>query len=335
VIFVKALVFDRSGLENLKVKDIEAPSIGHHDVLVKVNMAAVNPIDYRVVSMMANVKPMPHIPGTEFAGTVEGIGHHVCMLKEGDKVSVYNRVFDGSCDMCLSDSEMLCRNGGIMGFVSNGGYAEYVALPEKNVFKVPDDLGWDMAASLPVAGLTPYHALRKAELAFNETLVVLGASGNTGMFAVQLGKRFGAKVIAVSGKSWPKDLGADYVVGYGNAIEKISEITSGRMADVVLNSLGLETWPLSLEALGLNGKLVFFGTLTGGSVGLAIDRLYGKQIQIIGTTGGTRKELRDLISASKSFNVRVWKKFKLDEGADALESLSSKERDGRILMELN
>jgi NADPH:quinone reductase-like Zn-dependent oxidoreductase len=334
VLFVKALVFDRSGLDNLKAKDIEAPSVGSHDVLIKIKMAGVNPIDYRVVSTMPNVKPMPHIPGTEFAGTVEEIGSHVSTLKKGDKVTVYNRVFDGSCDMCLSDSEMLCRNGGIIGVVSNGGYAEYVALPEKNVFKVPDDLSWEMAASLPVAGLTPYHALRDAELGFNQTLIVLGASGNTGMFAVQLGRRFGAKVIAVSRKAWPKDFGADHVVGYENAIEKIRKITSGKMADVVLNSLGLETWSLGIEALGLNSKLLFFGTLTGGSVSLGIDRLYGKQTQIIGTTGGTRKELNDLISVSKSFNVRIWKKFGLDDGIHALKSLSSKERDGRILLEV-
>jgi NADPH:quinone reductase-like Zn-dependent oxidoreductase len=191
-----------------------------------------------------------------------------------------------------------------------------------------------MAASLPVSALTPYHALRKAELTINETLVVFGASGNTGMFAVQLGKRFSANVIAVSRKTWLKDFGADYSVGHEDAIEQIREITSGKMADVVLNSLGSETWSPSVEAIGLNGRLVFFGTLTGGSINLALDRLYGKQAQIIGTTGGTRKELKELITIAKSLKLRVWKKFRLENGINALKSLSSKERDGRALIEL-
>jgi len=297
-------------------------------------MAGVNPIDYSVVTRILNVKPMPHIPGAEFAGIIEEVGDSVTTVKKGDKVKVYNRVFDGTCDMCLSNSEMLCRNGGIMSVVTNGGYAQYVAVPEKNAFKLPDDTSWEIAASLPVAALTPYHALKKAELAPNENLVVFGASGNTGIFAIQFGKKFGANVIAISRKSWVKDFGADYIISFEDAIEKIKEITSGRMADVVLNSLGSETWSPSLEALGFNGRLVFFGTLTGGSVNLVLDRIYGKQTEIIGATGGTRKELKELVDTANSLRLKVWKKFKLEDGVDALKSLFSKERDGRILIEI-
>jgi NADPH:quinone reductase-like Zn-dependent oxidoreductase len=331
---MKALVFDKSGLENLEIRDVETPSLGLDDILIRVKMAGVNPIDFRVVTTMPNVKPMPHIPGAEFAGIVDEVGGRVSTLKKGDRVTVYGRVFDGLCDMCLSGSEMLCRNGGIMGVITNGGFAEYVAVPEKNAFKLPDDLRWEMAASLPVAALTPYHALKTTELTINEDLVVFGASGNTGMFAVQLGKKFGANVIAVSRKSWLKDFGADYLVSLESAIEKLREVTSGRMADVVLNSIGSETWSISFEALGSNGRLVFFGTLTGGSVNLALDKMYGKQEKIVGTTGGTREELKDLMVIAKTLKLRIWKKFKLEDGIDALKSLSSKERDGRMLIEL-
>ena len=86
-------------------------------------------------------------------------------------------------------------------------------IPERNVFKIPDDVEWDMAASLPVTGLTPYHALKEASLKINEYLLVFGASRNTGIMAVQIGKRMGAKVIAVSKDEWiRKDFGADYIV---------------------------------------------------------------------------------------------------------------------------
>jgi hypothetical protein len=132
-----------------------------------------------------------------------------------------------------------------------------------------------------------------------------------------------------------KDFGADCVFNYGEAVEKIGEATSGKMADVVLNSIGSETWSAALDVTGVLGRLVFFGTLTGNRVELDLNKIYGRHIRIIGTTGGRRDELEKLIAVSKNFKLRTWKKFRLEDGAKALGSLFSEERDGRILLELN
>jgi D-arabinose 1-dehydrogenase-like Zn-dependent alcohol dehydrogenase len=172
----------------------------------------VNPIDYFTVSNAAGVKPLPHIPGAEVTGIIEKIGKHVTALKEGDKVVVYNSIFDGTCDMCLNGYEMLCRNGGILGLNTSGGFAEYIAT-SKNVFKIPDDVQWNVAASLATTTKTPYHALREASLKLNEFLVIFDASGNTGTMATQFGKKMGAKVIAISKDNWINiDFGADYII---------------------------------------------------------------------------------------------------------------------------
>jgi NADPH:quinone reductase-like Zn-dependent oxidoreductase len=343
-----AAIFEKPGLDNLRVADnVELPKISDHDILIKVKMAGVNPIDSFVVSgAMPKISPLPHIPGAESTGIVEEFGSHVnsnsegnTKVRKGDRVVVHNKVFDGTCDMCLNGLDMICRSGGLIGAITNGGFAEYIAVPRRNVFKIPDEMDWDLAASLPVTSLTPYHALKEASLKVNEFLLVFGASGNTGMIAVQLGKKMGAKVIGVSKDNWVKtDFGADYIISdYDKIVENVKDITQGKMADVVVNSLGIGTWDSSFASIGINGRWVAFGGLTGADVKLNVQALYSRHMNLIGSTGGTRKDLLELIdiASSKKLKVRVWKKFKLEDVKEALQSLFAKERDGRILLDLS
>ena len=340
---MKAAIFNRPGLDNLKVIDnVDEPKIGDHDVLIKVKLAGVNPIDHSVVSgMLPRIVPFPHIPGAESSGIVEQVGSEINdgSIRKGDRVAVYNQVFDGICDMCLNGLEMICRNGGLIGAITNGGFAEYISVPERNVFKIPDKMEWEVAASLPVTSLTPYHALNEASIKLNEYLLIFGASGNTGMMAVQLGKKMGAKVIAVSRDiSIKNDFGADFVIGdYDKIAENVKEITHGKMADVVLNSIGVSTWDSSFASIGINGRWVSFGGLTGADVKLNVQSLYRKQIKLIGSTGGTRNELRKLIdiATTEGLKVKVWKKLNLDNVKEALQGLFAKDRDGRILIEVS
>jgi NADPH:quinone reductase-like Zn-dependent oxidoreductase len=337
---MRAAVFDKPGIENLKVRDNEEkPKLTNpDDVLIRVKVAGVNPIDNVVVSgSIPNLRPMPHIPGAEVSGIVDEIGNEVSVLKKGDRVVIHNKVFDGICDICLSGLDMICRNGGLISVITNGGFAEYISVPMRNVFKIPSDMDWDLAASLPVTGLTPFHALNEVGLKINEFLLIFGAAGNTGMIATQLGKKMGAKVIAVSKEEeWVRDFGADYVISdYDRISEKVREITSGKMADVVVNSLGVNTWDSSFESIGINGRLVTFGGLTGADVKLNVQALYSKQIKLIGSTGGTRRELSDLIENHDKLQIKAWKRFDLDNIKEALQALSSKDRSGRIFLDIS
>jgi NADPH:quinone reductase-like Zn-dependent oxidoreductase len=299
---MKAAIFRKPGIENLQIRhNVEEPKITDHNVLVRVRMCGVNPIDHMVASGAVPVRPLPHIPGCEISGTIEGRGKHVeDDLHEEDRVIVHSRVFDGTCDMCLSGLDMLCRSGGIVSATTNGGFAEYIVVPQRNVLKIPNDIDWDIAAGLPVTTLTPFHALKEASLQFNEYLLVFGASGNTGMMAIQFAKKMGAKVIAVSKDEWVKDFGADYIISqYDKVVEKVEDITNGKMADVVINSVGIGTWESSFESVGANGRLVTFGGLTDADVKLNVQSLYTRQVKLIGSSRGTRAELKDLTNISK------------------------------------
>src|SRR5215467_2605657 len=249
---MKAAIFEKPGLENLEIKqDIEEPKITDHDVLVRVRMCGVNPIDHMVTSGAVPIRPLPHIPGCEISGTIEGIGKHVKDdLHEGDRIIIHSRVFDGTCDMCLSGLDMLCRNGGIVSAITNGGFADYI------------------------------------------------------------------------------------VSEYDKVVEKVKDITNGRMADVVMNSVGIGAWESSFESVGINGRLVTFGGLTGADVKLNVQSLYTRQVKLIGSSRGTRAELRELINISKELKTKVWKRFKLDETKEAIQALLAKERDGRIMLEI-
>jgi NADPH:quinone reductase-like Zn-dependent oxidoreductase len=208
---------------------------------------------------------------------------------------------------------------------------------KKNVFTIPDDVQWEVAANLATSTITPYRALKEASLKLNECLAIFGASGNTGTMAVQFGKKMGARVIAVSKDNWIKtDFGADYIISdYDKVVEQVKDITQGKMADVVLNSLGVNTWENSFSCVGVNGRWVTFGVLTGAEVKLNVQSLYRKQIKLIGSTGSTRKEFGEVIDMTRELKVRVWKRFKLEDTKEALQALFAKERDGRILLDIN
>lgn len=321
-----AVVYKPLGLDNLKFEDLEVPDPSPGEIRVKLERAGVNPIDYNSIAgkIVYTLNPLPHIPGSEVMGTAETDGKNI---KKGDRVIVFPRLFCGLCDMCMTSREYICRNGGLWGVVSNGGYAEGFNISEENLFKVPEGLDPDVAVSLPIGGVTAYHALMRAGAAPGKSILIYGASGNTGLFAVQLAAHFGMKVYAASRKKWVSEYGADEVYDPGN-------LPDGLKADIVLNSIGQKFWEDSLKHVQRGGSLVTFGIQTGVEGKVNIAALYTNEVSVVGSTGGNRKELHELadICLRKKIRVRVARKFKLPEIRQALEYFSET-RDGRIIVE--
>ncbi|AFZ71264.1 Zn-dependent alcohol dehydrogenase [Caldisphaera lagunensis DSM 15908] len=334
---MKAALVDKPfGLDRLSVTNVPDLRVSDEEVKIKVAYAGINPVDYFIISGSRAINPVPHIPGTEFGGYVEEVGSKVKGINKGDRVIVYPRIFDGICDLCLSGKEHLCRNGGLIGGITNGGFAEYAVVRYQNVIKIPNNLNWESAVSIPVAALTAFHALIEADVKPGETVVIVGASGNTGQFAVQLAKMMGAKVVAISSKPWVKNIGADEVVSLNQALNALQRVNNGRFADVVIDSIGSKTVERSVKLLDIGGRFVTFGALTGISARMTISEVYSKEIKIIGVTGGTRKEMLRLIEIASKNEIRpiIWKTFNLDDVKTAINSLFSRERNGRILLKI-
>lgn len=321
-----AVVYKPMGKENLKFEEISVPEPSRGEIRVRFDRAGVNPIDYNVIAgkVVYNLSPVPHIPGSEVLGVATSDGERI---RKGDRVIVYPRLYCGNCDMCFSSREYLCRNGGLWGVVSNGGYAEEFNMREDNLFAMPHGMDPDVAVSLPIGGLTSYHALLRAGATADKKILIYGASGNTGIFAVQLASYLGMEVHAVSRKSWISEYGASHVYETGN-------VPDGLKADIVLNSLGQKFWNEGFSHVAAGGTMVTFGVQTGKEGIIDIAGLYTGERGVIGSTGGSRKELTELldIAGRKSLKVRVAKRFKLSSISDAL-NYYTEIRDGRLILE--
>jgi NADPH:quinone reductase-like Zn-dependent oxidoreductase len=341
---MKALFYSKPGIENLTFSDYQLTDLRENEVLIETRCMSVNPIDYYTITGIhgingpkMKISPFPHIPGTEIAGIVKKKGpNSKTNLVEGDRVIIYNRLFDGTCRYCRNNKEMLCVDGGMIGLVTNGGYAEYLKVPIQNVLKIPDQIDWEVASALPVAGLTALNAIEESGLKADEYLLVFGGSGNTGLFCSQIGKIMGAKTISISSKPWVTEFGADYIFENSSALnEKIAYVTNGNMVDVVINSLGELTWSQGMNVIGKLGTIVTFGVLTGGNLITDGRLLYNNQITIKGTTGGSVSTLDRLINMVRTENLRtkIWKRFSLENSKKAIESIFDKNRDGRVIIE--
>src|SRR5690348_3893564 len=217
---MKALLCTRLGTaDDLELRDIENPTPGSGEVLVRVKAAALNFFDTLIIAGKYQTKPaIPFSPSAEFAGTIEAVGTGVSTVRAGDRV---------------------------LGYVGYGAARELIAVPAYRVAKIPDALDFDRAAGLCVTYGTTLHALKdRAALKHGETLAVLGASGGVGLAAIELGKLMGARVIACASSddkiAFAKRHGADDGINYGrqDLKEALRQVTNGRGADVIYDPVG-------------------------------------------------------------------------------------------------
>ncbi|MGC8608494.1 MAG: alcohol dehydrogenase catalytic domain-containing protein [Thermoplasmata archaeon] len=322
-----AVVYEPMGNENLRIEEVAEPQMEREKVIVNVRKAGLNPVDYNTINgnIVYRVSPVPHIPGTEIYGVID---HDTEKFKKNDRVVIYNRLFDGVCNQCISGNEHLCENGGLWGVSSNGGYSEKISIDEKNVFRVPDNVSDEVASSITVSALTAYRALIRAGGELGQKILVYGASGNTGMFTIQLASIMGYEVYAVSRKKWLEEFGA---------IETFEsdKIPEEMKFDMIINPLGTMFWDNALAHLSTRGTMVTYGILTGRKGNIDIAQIYTGERRIIGSTGGTRKDLTDLLKLMRihDLRVKISREFKLDDMQKAL-SFYSEPHDGRILISM-
>jgi NADPH:quinone reductase-like Zn-dependent oxidoreductase len=340
---VKAAIFSRhGGPEVLQYADAPEPQIGARDVLVRVHACALNHLDLWVRGGLPNVPiPLPHIPGSDIAGEIAKIGAEVTSVKVGQRVLLAPGVTCGKCPACLAGLDNRCRQFTNLGYMIDGGCAEFVRAPEVNCFPYPEHLSFEEAASVPLVFQTAWHMLvTRAELQPGEDVLILGGGSGVGIAAIQIAKFFGATVIATAGTdeklAKARRLGADHTVNHKTQKirDEIRRITSKRGVDVVFEHVGTATWDDSVASLAPSGRLVTCGATTGFDAKIDLRFLFSRQLSVLGSYMGTKNEFRTvlkLVAAGKLKPV-VDRTFPLSETSAAHAYLESGQQFGKVVV---
>ena len=332
----------QGGPEVIRVEDRPTPDPGPGEALVRVRACGVNWLDVWVRAGSTPIKiPMPHIMGSEVAGEVAAVGPGGQRLSEGDRIAVHPYLHCGVCEFCLKGEETICLRGDILGLVSDGGYAEFVKVPLNSILPLPANVEFDDAAAVTLSAITAWHMLvRRARIRAGETVLVLAAGSGVGSAALQIAKLAGARVIATAGSDdkveRARALGADETINHTeqDIREEVRRITQRRGVDVVVEHVGQATWSASVASLARNGRLVTCGATTGPEGKLDIWSLFAKQIQVIGSYGGTRGDLAQVLAllADGKLKATIFRRFKLEEVAEAISLMERREQFGKMVV---
>jgi alcohol dehydrogenase len=322
-----AVIHEHGGPERLLVEQVERPAPGKGEVVVRVGACAINHLDIFVRRGMPGVPvPLPHTTGGDIAGWVHELGEGVSGVEVGSGVLVDPAVAEGA-----------------LGENRPGGLAEYVVVPAANLIALGgDDVGRLLAvAALPIAYGTAQRMLfERARLEAGETVAVLGASGGVGVACVQLAKRAGATVIAITSSEAKGDrlraLGADTVVVApdGEFGKPVWAATGKRGADVVVDYSGQATWPQSIRCTKPHGRLVTCGATSGHDAVTDLRYVWVREIDIRGSDGWTRDgliELARLVDEGQLEPV-IHGVFPLSRAREALAELEERRAFGKVVV---
>lgn len=321
---MKAIVCNNFGpIKNIEYKEVDEPSLNEDSILIKVKSVGVNFPDGLLVQGKYQLKPeTPFIPGMEVAGEVIGLGS-----KDNTDLAVGDRI------AALSQLN---------------GYAEKAVVKISSTFKIPENMSYDDACALLCAYGTSHYALKqRGQLKKGETLVVLGASGSTGIAAIQIGKIMGAKVIAVASNNEKqkiaKENGADISIGYDNLKEKLKEISAGKGVDVIFDPVGGDTFDTIARTMARKGRLLVIGFASGSIPKLAVNLALVKEFSVVGVFWGafTRAEPDEYkINMIELFNwyqkgllkPLIEENHALSEAANVLEKILARGAKGKIIL---
>ena len=345
---MKAMVLRELGAP-LRLETVPVPKIGPGDVLLRVRATGVGLTVVIMTAVPGRVTSFPRIPGHEVAGQVAEVGSEVSHVKVGDRVTCHFYLTCGTCRFCRSGRETLCTAfRGYVGMACDGAYAEYMAIPARNVTPIPFGVSDLDAAIAADAICTPYHACRaEARIGPGDSVLIVGAGGGVGIHGVQMAKLCGGWVLAADitddKLAAAKECGADALIDVrrGDLAGQVQKLTDGRGVDAAIDVVASrETLEACVASLARAGRLVIIGSrpraVFGVDSSFTVDptRMLHSMLEIHGSRYVTLAEIQQTLELLRQGRIRaiVSRTFPLEEAEEAHELLRKNALVGRAAL---
>ena len=344
---MKATVFHEHGPpEVLKYEDFPDPDVGPDQVLVDIKAVALNHLDLFTRAGVPGLKlEMPHILGSDISGVIKELGSDVSgNLEVGQKVIIDPGRSCGVCEQCIRGEVSLCRHYGIIGEHYRGGYADFISEKAEYVVPIPDHskLDFNQAAAAPLTFMTAWRMLiTKAKIKPGDDVLIIGIGGGVALAALQIAKFAGARVLVTSSSDEKLEkalkLGASFGINHRNTPDVHKEVwslTNRRGVDVVVDSVGEATWSKSLRSLRKGGRLVTCGATSGPNVMINANLVFWNQLEILGSTMGSRSELREVLKLVWDGHLKpiVDQSFPLSKAEEAHRIMEKGDQFGKLVL---
>ena len=345
---MRAIVF-REHSHSLEVyeylEDLPVPSIGPEEVLVHVQYTAINRLDNFVRIGWSGLKlAMPHIPGSDFSGTIAKVGEAVRDWQIGQRVTANPLIWTVEDRFVLRGEQNRSRSWRLLGENIPGSCAEFVKVPARNLIAVPEEYSMQKAAAASLVYVTAWHSLIQAGgLRPGERVLVVGAGGGVNSAAIQIAKLAGATVFVVASSAkkarLAEQIGANWVHDRSrepNWSKAIFQATDREGVDLVVDNVGKETWASSLRTLRPGGRLVTVGGTSGYEATVPVNLIFMRHLSIIGSTMGTQDDYITVMKQvfSGKLEVKVDSVFPMREYLAAMTRLLANEHFGKIVIEV-
>lgn len=290
----------------LEAHDVPIPQPTAHDVLIRVKAAGICHSDAHYRAGKSRVHPLPLTLGHEVAGIVEMVGRDVTEFQPGDRVCVHYLATCGTCEWCVGGDEQFCGSAQMIGKYRDGGFAEFIIMPARSVFKLPNEISFEHGAIMMCSSATSLHALCKARFQPGEAVAVFGVGG-LGTSAIQLAQALGAgAVFAVDISRKKLELAAQYGAipvnaGVDDPVAEIQKLTNGHGVDVALELIGLPlTMQQAVRSLAIHGRAALVGIMDQTFDVSPYHEIINKEAEIIGVSDHLASELPVLLEAASS-----------------------------------
>jgi NADPH:quinone reductase-like Zn-dependent oxidoreductase len=303
---------------------------------------ALNHLDIWVRNGLPGAKlAMPHVLGADGAGVVTEVGPEVGRVRPGERVLINPGLNCGACEFCQAGEQSLCATFGIMGETAPGTFAEYFKVPQENAHPVPEGFSWTEAAAFPLVFVTAWRMLiSKAQIKPGEDILILGIGGGVSTAALQMSKALGLRAIVTSSSDdklqHAKKLGADAVINYKTQDfgREVRSLTNRRGVDVVVDSVGGESYAKSLACLVKGGRLVTCGATAGPRPQTDLGRIFWNQLSVFGSTMGSLHEFAEMLNFVRKRGVKpvIDQVFPFADGAKALARMEEGRQFGKIVL---